>query len=851
MKNTNRRGFTLIELLIGMVLMVIVIAGITFGVVSGVKLYERANAQAQVLKGMRFTIDSFNRQIAPKLNNTNYVEILNTKKDHLPERTALSSDEKCLFLSGDALVLRSRVSDEVLPGSEYVSAVHFTTFSKDVDDDGNNYMLKMVLSTDAKETEYPLAKFNTTTMQALYNKPLRSTDNYLSSSKSFEGDILVYVAIDDDAYDVIFKNLHVLSGDSSEQLDARDVPNGTKLTASYDLYLDPKPSFSVTDASTFAWYITTDPTVKAGTMGTGQPTTDSAKTGYWLLVDNSGNAISTRTFDSSGTFKVKDSKGNTYSWLSSDSKGYGAVVCKVTPILKKADGSIVTKNTAAKYTQYVVVTKSTASASGGHKLWSAWANGIVNDLTTGYFKSGTVNNVKVTYSITGGSTYITLSRDAGTAASAIVAELSSDILDEETKASVETNNKSYTTITNYSIIVDAQVDNRTGGYGVLLSGASKYSNDSSFADCGYMLQFDRAIDAFPIRQYANGAYDYWADSYMIGVNMSTIGTQSPVNSLDYPLSDIEWNQYFGFMQNTKRMYRPSYLKNSIMNYTSYTTATDPLAGRTRFMITVLEYYTTSKAEPKIIVRTRLLKTDTEVAADGGKYSSDEEKKDPWHIGPKYYKSEPAWYGDFVGSKPVSIDHVYDYYNTNCTYNYNVSNYSGYSGGRAYMKNIYNTAPNTTVNRYIVKGNVDGSNSFVGVFIARVMDIISNLDSGSTSSDNKDIAKKEFGNPARKRYLGLRIWNKEGSTQTQFYSVNHAPGFRKEELEAIMPSGAHMYEVSETGQKIPDGVDQSDLDKSLSLINGKGVMSLQHTPSHSTGGSSCKCKCPWCTYYEVK
>lgn len=848
MRTTNRRGFTLIELLIGMVLMIIVIGGITFGIISGVKLYERANAQAMVLRGMRFTMDSFSRQIAPKLNNTNYVEILNTKKDHLPERTALSSDAKCLFLSGDSMILRSRVSDEVLPGSEYISAVHFTAVSKDDadDDDGSNYTLKMVLSADAQDKDYPQSKFNTTTWQALYNKPVRSSDNYFNSTKKIEGDILVYVAIDDDAYDVIFKNLHILSGDSSEQLDGRDVPNGTKLTASYDLHLDPKPSFSVTDASTFEWYITTEPTVKTGTIGTGQPTVDSAKTGYWLLVDNSGSAITTKTFDSSGTFKVKDSKGNIYSWLSSDSKGYGAVVCKITPVLKKSDGSIATKNTAAKYTQYVVVTKSTASASGGHKLWSAWSNGIVNDLSTGYFKSGTVNNVKVAYSITGGSTYITLSRDAGTAASAIVAELSSDILDEETKASVETNNKSYTTVTNYSIIVDAEVNNTSGGYGVLLSGASKYSNNGLFADCGYMLQFDRAIDAFPIRQYSNGAYDYWADSNMIGISVKTVGTQSSANSLNNPLSDAEWNNSFGFLTNNNRMYRPSYLKNSIMNYTSYTPSTDPLAGRTRFMITVLEYYTDKKEEPKFIVRTRLLKTDAEVAAAGDKYSTDEEKKDPWHIGPKYYKSEPAWYGDFVGSSPVSVDHVYD----NCTYNYKLNNYSGYSGSRAYLKNIYNKNPSTAANKYIVKGEVDNNSSFIGVFAAKVMDSIANLTSGTSNDTNKNIAKTAFSDPARKRYLGLRIWNKSGSTQTQFYSVNHAPGFRKDEIEAILPSGAHMYEVSETGQKVPDGVDQSGLDSSLSL-NGNGVMSIQHTPSHSTGGSSCKCTCPWCTYYEVK
>ncbi|MDD3319697.1 MAG: type II secretion system protein, partial [Synergistaceae bacterium] len=65
MKNSARSGFTLVELLIGVVMMSVVIAGIAFTVSSGFDLYTTADSNAVVVSGVRFTADSFNRNVAP------------------------------------------------------------------------------------------------------------------------------------------------------------------------------------------------------------------------------------------------------------------------------------------------------------------------------------------------------------------------------------------------------------------------------------------------------------------------------------------------------------------------------------------------------------------------------------------------------------------------------------------------------------------------------------------------------------------------------------------------------------------------------------------------------------------
>ena len=63
------RGFTLVEMLIGIVMMAIVIGGITFGINAGLKIYTRADAESEILSGMRWTLRGYNTEVSPLLAN--------------------------------------------------------------------------------------------------------------------------------------------------------------------------------------------------------------------------------------------------------------------------------------------------------------------------------------------------------------------------------------------------------------------------------------------------------------------------------------------------------------------------------------------------------------------------------------------------------------------------------------------------------------------------------------------------------------------------------------------------------------------------------------------------------------
>lgn len=884
MRQNHRFGFTFIETLLGVVLMIIVIGGITTGLVSSIRVFERAVAQAKLVDGMRFTMESFNKQISPKLNKTSYVEILNTKLNHLPKQSELLNDQRCLFLSGDSLVLRSPVQDTILPGSEYIKYVHFKALSLDESDgkdkSGDNYGLTMDLYASVDYTSSQVAHYSTTTFQALYNKPVRSTDNYIANAGaghegSMEGDVLVYVAVDDHDYNIVFDNLHLYQDGTTNLIDKQDKANsGVIARASYDLYdANATASNTLTDASTYRWYITLSSDLASDLISDGDPREEvygggtEASYSYWLLTDKSGKPIQTVTWDSSGP----DHDGKYYvstdstnkEWLSISGKSYGSVVCRITPALKKFDGTIVQQSTppvlAAKFTPYVNITTSGSNASGGYKLWQYWSAGIKNqDSPSTYFRTTRASNVASIFENEEGKS-ITIGQDTNSSLkshSSTAALLSADVLDEETKNTVETDDRSYTTITNYSVIVDAYIDNDNGGYGILLSGMGTiqlpglWEKETTFNESGYMLQYDRYVDGFPLRVFKNGEYlhDYNQDfNYVYGINKNslTVGKYT-ANSSDNSVGKNEFayfTQMGDFTSMNQHIYKIGYLKNDILSCDSYiqydknsNQAYKPgnmlMQGRQRFMISVLEYYDNGAPErPKYIIRARLLKNNSEVP-----YSLTIEKNDPWHIGPAFYKSEPMWFGSFVGDSPDIL--------SNQTYSYTVKNYSTiYSGKKIYFNyNDDNIKPGETNSHYVTNGfrETIGSDKYkyVTVFDGKTLDFATDVD--EVPNNSYDVAHK--------RYLGIRLWGKD-ATSVKIFSINHAPGFRKSELLAIMPTGAQFYEVDDTGQTSPDPDHQKDLNKGLfksssgySDGRGGGVMSLQHVP-----GSNCKC--PWCTYYK--
>ena len=75
MKNKKLAAFTLVEALIGVIIMMIVIGGIALSIKMGIDMYGRAEAHSELINGMRFTLDSFNREISPMLDVTREVEM--------------------------------------------------------------------------------------------------------------------------------------------------------------------------------------------------------------------------------------------------------------------------------------------------------------------------------------------------------------------------------------------------------------------------------------------------------------------------------------------------------------------------------------------------------------------------------------------------------------------------------------------------------------------------------------------------------------------------------------------------------------------------------------------------------
>jgi hypothetical protein len=338
--------------------------------------------------------------------------------------------------------------------------------------------------------------------------------------------------------------------------------------------------------------------------------------------------------------------------------------------------------------------------------------------------------------------------------------------------------------------------------------------------------------------------------------------------LEYPTKTTYERNYSNLISGTGRDYKgpfygPGYLKNSKFAYTSASSLQNrcwqvfPWNERRRILITILEYYLKNEGPeyPKYIVRMKLLKPYASVTAD-----------DPWQTGKDYFLSEPVWYGDFVGDE---YQHGYQIYTSNKwqdvskkTYDnaywwedkrvvrkFTVKNYSSYSGNTVDVpENDMNH--NNAKSRYITKvpwGGTDGSGSTnEAVFKAKEMDV--RTDGGGTI----------FQNTARNRYIGLRLWS-DLASEVKFYSVNYAPGFTKQELQAIMPSGAKMYELGNgynndgTGEAAVSGVDQTHLNTGLFGSKGysdgdgngnssgyKGVMGIQHLRNG--------CSCPICSKY---
>jgi prepilin-type N-terminal cleavage/methylation domain-containing protein len=864
MTTLRQRGFTLPELLMGMVLMLIIIGSVVMVLKSGLDLYTKTETNSLVIQGVRFTADSYRRRIVPMLSNASEVEVIDS---NLSIPATPGTNNHYIYLSDNRVMHKSQSKTMALEGSEYIDSLEFLlpTSSEDI---STNYNLKMNIG-GLSQKYHDTANLDIMLESPLYNKPLKSGSTIVAGN--YSGKVLRFVA-SEISFDIVLKDVKIKKDSSSGEdvSNSESVAKGTTLYASYNVVPSEDPGYTLQDCSDVRWYISGSSSVNvnpaAAESGLPIPSTgsepDNRTSNSWLLVDSSNTPLTGKTLSTNGTFYVRTVNG-VRSW-----GNYGIIRYYVKSAMQKTDGSG-TVYGPEKQSPFVAIT--TAGSARGGRLWREWMKSL-QDIqsggpgTEGFFNTG-LAGVELQIDYVTGETHLIARRPAGgTAGSVTVAVSGGYLFEDEKKDVIETDGKSYTTLTNYSLLVDADVL-AGNGYALLLSGASVSNSPSQFADCGYMFQYDQAIDAFPMRLYADGHHNSNGETKHYGMS---IQYEEDSNNLQSRISGVGYSG-----ANYGPFYGPGHMKNSIFSYISNSTWTNrplyqPWTSRRRFVITILEYYINGTGVnqgpqyPRFIMRLKLLKNYNEILG------YDPIIDDPWQIGKEAFYSEPVWYGGFVGD-PTTVQHqkkdsnnspyydvtqqVYNATRNNrrrIVYRYFVKNHSPYTGN--YVEFTSQPTNADSKNRYIAKmpwGTSYSSNSdsdFL-VFNAVDMNVRNEIKTGSflDIGTSVGIIDRSFQDPERKRYIGLRIWGNTG-TASRFYSVNYAPGFRKSELQAIMPVGAKMYELNQTGEDTVLGLDQTNLNQGLFGITGYsngngnasgyyGVMDIQHL--------SMNCVCPMC------
>lgn len=247
--------------------------------------------------------------------------------------------------------------------------------------------------------------------------------------------------------------------------------------------------------------------------------------------------------------------------------------------------------------------------------------------------------------------------------------------------------------------------------------------------------------------------------------------------------------------------------------------------RRRFIVTLLEHYTDDKEYPRLLVRVRLLKNLSDVAKDSQAEAAIHEE-DPFLIGPKFYLSEPAWYGGFVGQRPKQSEDKKTFSFRSLFYggddnvnsalfkrlnNQNVYELKG-QNGRVSMQEqtcTYHDDPiyyavKSTENEVSENNNKLYSN-FGGVFKRAELNTRLALETHGDNQDHANSARYfSLGDtgPARMRWFGLSVWPDiwQNAVSVTVHDITLGPGFNKDELLAIVENGAKLFGMDEACNK---------------------------------------------------
>jgi hypothetical protein len=763
MKSSAKTGFTLVELLIGVVMMTIVIAGIAFTVSSGFDLFTKADSNAVVISGVRFTADSFKRTVAPMLNVTDEIELL-SEGSAIP--ASLSEDIHYVFLSNGSVVHRDSKGDHVLEGSEYIDNVEFSIPAAS-EDTQENYIFKMTIN--GKNSDHPNAKLDLDVESALYNRPEKKGTEV---SGDIRGAILKVRA------SLYLDRLDLYDNDTKIKLNGLTVHRGTDIEAVYDLINQTGTSRPMTDESVIEWFISGS--VSADLSVTEAVPTESNRNSYYWQLVSEDTPLTGKILDTTGAFHL-DTEETPTDWET------GVIRCRVTPVVKSAGGGV-TFTGAPKWSDYVIVRKVDDPSEEFENILDVLDPDSPTPNSTGdvYLTDVATQQNENVFNVDTGQILMTIdSPSKPNYGASFVMQIKYDKFGNDRiygawAAGRESASDipSYITVTNYSVILDSKIKNTSTSSALFLSTRSNNSNfgkivngilNNEFKDIGYAVQYS--------------PYHY---PYGFFVSKFSDGNEIVGKNKNEPRPLGIYNETRN--SRVEDYYHPGSINNDNFTFGVWT-------DRYRVMYTVLEYYDENqgKAYPRYIFRVRLLKrTDNwdAIHSDPADKLSEIKKRDPWCVGPRFHASEPMWFGDFVGNKNTTPT-------STTTTTVKVKNYN------------YTTAETATLNRQInIAAKIfyalkNASNATVlrkRTMNARASEL--NID-GSPISDtgiSAALGGTVLANPESSRYVGVRgiIENNSDPTDTvTVYGLDFAPGFSINELRSIMPAGAKLYSIEET------------------------------------------------------
>ena len=940
-----------------MVMMVIVMGGIITGLSMGLRLYGRAEANGKVTNGARFTAASFKHKIWPMMSRASIVEIL----PNLPD-TAVSDSEDCyVYLDESEQCVKYRIGDrdEPLPGSEFITSLDFSVPTAS-EDRAENFILRMRV-----EAQAPRVKSAHVTLDidsALINRPAKRGP---AREAAYGGPVLHF-----NIFDFRELNQYTPPGDSRPLKNDETVKKNSVIQLRYDitvpsgrrdatkiLYYASTESKASLPKSAGYWEDTQYETPPYTDKNKGDycwPLLITSGDEYYLAGDQykkaSGKEDEFLKIPTSGEFHVYT--GSNFDGNNSDSdfeddgklkdtvKGeakpfgkYGFLRAWVVPAYSDADGGGFVRPKG--YEQWSVRVKIQPSRMPAENFWIEAVNSMVNPDTDPYpdqhwrpdnetTATGIMDTEEGTYEVE-----VTMPSAAAHKLSQ-TALLAKAVKPEHLKdarrydAASQTGGVSYTGITNYSYIVDATMKDNVGGLAVILNGYRDENNNEGVN--GFMFAYDPGacgIKMFLMNPAGNvgtpslSNFDYWGseEQHRPGYIYSSWGETKLYTYWDSSIYRIRTqhrlealmnpgalNQKYSGISNTEASTgNNGNIKNFMYNGNGKT--------RRRFIVTLLEYYTNNEEYPRLLVRVRLLKNISDVKSETGKSEEQLREEDPFLIGPKFYLSEPAWYGSFVGQKPdLSVK------NKVRTFSFRSLFYGGGSGGNSFSfdrldkQTVYDLTENGMQQSlctyeenpvyYAVKNtanDVQNNNNklysnFGGVFKHAELNAREALESKNYSykTDNGRKSPSTSGyklgstKPNRMHWFGLSVWpdNWNKKVSLTVHDITLGPGFSKDELLAIVENGAKLFGMDETCNKnfslanceYETGRDggsawtkrvfgnaggQSDAARSGSSYENRFkdaneqkqtcVMSLQHTTHYSS--SSNNDGCPICDAYN--